>query len=72
MPPKYGAYINSFSIDGWTPLMQAVNYSHVEAVELLVKNGANLNVPHEDGQTALHLAFENIYNGGDFEKNKKL
>jgi len=50
-------------IGGNTPLMVAIQkYSNLEIVELLITNGADVNLTNSHGDTALHLALlhENI------------
>lgn len=41
---------------GYTPLMLAGAFDNKEIMELLIKNGANINAKTKDGQTALELA----------------
>ncbi|MBO4628533.1 MAG: ankyrin repeat domain-containing protein [Treponema sp.] len=41
---------------GYTPLMLASAYEKIEAIELLIKNGANVNATTSDGRTTLILA----------------
>ena len=41
---------------GGTPLMWAAVSGQTEAIELLVRRGANVNAPSKDGGTALHAA----------------
>ena len=58
---KGGNDVNSKSIySGWTPLHVAARYGAKEATELLIKNGANINIKTGDrpsvGKTPLHLA----------------
>ena len=43
-------------IEGYTALMAAARSYQVEAVEFLVKNGANVNAQSNDGLTVLHHA----------------
>ena len=50
-----GADVNAKD-DGWTPLHNAAGYSTKEMVELLISNGANVNVKNEDEWTPLHDA----------------
>lgn len=55
-----GADVNSFDSGTpvpLTPLMAATNWNYLEAVELLLKSGANPNLSsNNDGNTALHTA----------------
>jgi ankyrin repeat protein len=57
---KHGAYVNSFEYNGWTPLMTAAYKSNVDAVEVLVMAGADIDAFDERGETALHIAFDRI------------
>ncbi|CAG8495163.1 24245_t:CDS:2 [Dentiscutata erythropus] len=41
--------------NGYTPLAAAVSYNHIELVEFLLSQGADINFPDHDGDTALHL-----------------
>lgn len=51
----HGADINAQASNGYTPLMYAAN--HLEAVEILLKNGADFSIATEsDGTTALMIA----------------
>ena len=52
---NYGADVNA-SIDGRTALMMASGMNQVEIVDLLIRNGADLNQQDFKGQTALFSA----------------
>ena len=41
---------------GWTPLMQATYYNHIEIIRLLLNNGADPAVMDEKGTTVLSIA----------------
>ncbi|KAL8792139.1 MAG: hypothetical protein Q9195_005235 [Heterodermia aff. obscurata] len=43
---------------GWTSVHQAARLGHAEILELLVAQGANLEIEDHNGQTALHHAAE--------------
>ena len=45
---------------GWTPLLHAASDGHKEITELLINNGADLNVKDREGLTPLHYA---VYEG---------
>lgn len=51
--------LDSYSPEGFTPLMLAAHFGHTEAVEFLLAHGANVNVVarHEMRVTALHAAL---------------
>ena len=53
-----GADINAAanSVRGHTPLMFAVHESHIDAVNYLLDQGADVNVQQGSGYTALHIA----------------
>ena len=44
---------------GWTALHEACNHGNLEAAKLLVKRGAEVNVPGFEGDTPLHDAVVN-------------
>jgi ankyrin repeat protein len=46
---------------GYTPLMMAAGNDHLELVEFLIGNGANVDARADDGATALSLAAEENY-----------
>lgn len=48
--------------DGWTPLHEAVAKLTLEAVELLLKAGAEVNATAQDRGTPLHVAAQAKYN----------
>ncbi|OTF69951.1 oxysterol-binding protein-related protein 1-like protein, partial [Euroglyphus maynei] len=41
---------------GWSPLHLAAYFGHYEVVEILLKNGADINIQNEEGDTPLHKA----------------
>lgn len=59
MSPKVN--INCTTPEGWTPLMQAAGYGHVEVVSFLLKKGADVDQTDEAGYTALMFAAEKGY-----------
>ncbi len=52
---EYGASVNEMS-NGLTPLMLAARYNHVEIIEILIENGANIELEDKRGFTALKYA----------------
>lgn len=48
--------VNKKDSNGWTPLHEGARGGHLEVVELLVKNGANLNEKSHNGETPLYWA----------------
>lgn len=56
---KRGLSVNSQTKDGSTPLMNAVNLKHYEAIKYLLTHGANPNICDTFNQTALHRACMN-------------
>jgi Arf-GAP/coiled-coil/ANK repeat/PH domain-containing protein len=51
-----GSIIRQMTINGYTPLISAVNSGSLVAVELMLLNGSKLNACDLNGQTALHHA----------------
>lgn len=51
-----GADINLQDKNGYTPLMIASNFGHIDIVTLLIKNGADVKIQAINGETALSLA----------------
>jgi ankyrin repeat protein len=51
--------VDKGDFEGRPPLMHAVHQHHVECVELLLKEGADINLQAKDGSTALHEAVYN-------------
>jgi ankyrin repeat protein len=56
--------VNPDSSDRTTPLHDAVLYGHIEAAELLIRHGADIEAENQNSKTALDLAKE--------LKNKKM
>ncbi|XP_048577664.1 transient receptor potential cation channel subfamily A member 1 homolog [Nematostella vectensis] len=48
--------LNRLDDDKTSPLHYAVRYGHLKVVKILVENGADINIPGEDGATPLHFA----------------
>jgi ankyrin repeat protein len=48
--PEFSSYITE------SPLVKAINADNLEVVDLLIKNGANVNRLHRDGMTPVHYA----------------
>ena len=57
-------------VDGLTPLMIAAEKGHMGVVNLLVENGAKLDIQDKDDQTFFHICAE--YNQSDIIKVKRL
>lgn len=53
--------IDSMDSSGRTPLHYAASEGHARASELLIENGATVDMPNKRGLTPLHLAAENGY-----------
>ena len=53
-------------VDGLTPLMIAAEKGHMGVVNLLVENGAKLDIQDKDDQTFFHICAE--YNQSDIIK----
>ena len=57
----YGVEVNSVTVErgsGDTPLHIVSNWGDVDAIRVLVANGADIDKRGEDGFTALHVAAE--------------
>ncbi len=48
--------MNAKGVAGWTALQRAAWYYHIEIVELLIANGADVNAKGADGKTPLDSA----------------
>ena len=57
-------------MDGLTPLMIAAEKGHMGVVNLLVENGAKLDIQDKDDQTFFHICAE--YNQSDIIKVKMM
>ena len=51
-----GADINATNLSGFTPLHHAVEGEAIEAIELLIKKGASLDLKTKTGRTVLEIA----------------
>ena len=45
--------------NGWTPVIYAVRYGHVDCMKVLLAQGANPKVRSKSGSTLLHIASIN-------------
>jgi ankyrin repeat protein len=60
--PAKGADIKGRNTSGWTALMAAaLGNQNPDMIDPLIKNGANIKMRDDLGQTALDLAAENRY-----------
>ena len=57
---KYGD-VDEKSSFGWTPLHLAIFKGYEKIVELLLKNGADINIQSDDGRSAMHWAVKPKY-----------
>lgn len=57
---SYDADIRAKTVDGWEPLHCACKWDSVEAVSLLIQNGADINALTKGNITPLHLAASNV------------
>jgi len=53
---EFGENVNQKTTSGMTPAMYAARYNRVEILEVLIKNGADLNAKCKLGHKALHYA----------------
>jgi ankyrin repeat protein len=53
-----GAVVNAVDERGWSPLMHAATKNEFEAIEVLLKAGADPSLTNSDGLTALDLAIK--------------
>ncbi|KAF8248974.1 ankyrin [Wilcoxina mikolae CBS 423.85] len=51
-----GANIETKDSNGYTPLIDAINWKYVKAVETLLEYGADVNTTEQMGISALHIA----------------
>ena len=51
------AALDIYTHDMQTPLLMAVAKDHMRIVDLLISNGADINIVDKDGDTSLHLAL---------------
>ena len=60
---KNGADVNAHTFHIETPLMLASRDGHVNVVTFLIKHGADVDLQHKDGDTALHYAasFSDVF-----------
>lgn len=56
-PPQGRCDINIRNNRNQTPLQLAVTQGHTELVQLLVAEGADVNMEDEDGDTVMHVAL---------------
>lgn len=57
-----GANVNARTTNGKTPLQKATEKNRLNIVNLLIRNGANVNAVYSsENRTALHLASRNGY-----------
>ena len=69
---------NSKDSNGYTPLAAAVSYNHIDLVEFLISEGADVNIRDTENDTPLYVA-ENVkvaqkllYHGADpFVRNSE-
>jgi uncharacterized protein len=58
---KLPKLVSSKDSSGYTPLHLAAYHCHKDIIELLLANGADVNVKAKNGDTPLHSAMENSY-----------
>lgn len=51
-----GELVNKKDNNGWTPLHEGARSGHLEVVQLLIENGAEINEQTENGETPLYWA----------------
>jgi ankyrin repeat protein len=56
-----GADVNAKASNGYTPLLTAVSYSHVDMALVLIENGADLHAKANNGSTVCGMATERGY-----------
>ena len=58
---EHKVYVNAVDDLGWTPLMRAVTMLNEEMVNILLNNGADVNIANGDKKTALTLLEGKLY-----------
>jgi RNA polymerase sigma factor (sigma-70 family) len=58
-----GADINARTAHGHTPLLDAIDRSHISVVTALLEHGADVNIPDDTGTTPLQLAIAGNHTG---------
>ncbi|MBV1915764.1 MAG: ankyrin repeat domain-containing protein [Pseudomonadales bacterium] len=56
-----GADVNAKAPNGYTPLLSAVSYNHLDMALVLIEKGANLDAKADDGSTVCGIATERGY-----------
>jgi ankyrin repeat protein len=59
--PFHESDMNCTDDDGWTALMYAAHYGHVEAVKFLLDKGVNIHLTTHSGLNASQLAYFNSH-----------
>ncbi|MEP6757213.1 MAG: ankyrin repeat domain-containing protein [Chthonomonadales bacterium] len=65
---KQGANPNARSKDGWTPLLNAVSWGHINVAKLLINHGAQISTADSDGISPLMMVASRPYDDGAFAK----
>ncbi|HFE39554.1 MAG TPA: ankyrin repeat domain-containing protein, partial [Gammaproteobacteria bacterium] len=56
---NYGVNVNARGKKGRTPLMAAIEFNHIGAVKLLLKNNANISAKDDTGKSIMQMAKDN-------------
>ena len=63
--------VNLMNAEGYMPITNAYCFDHNDTIGVLVKKGADINLPDDDGKTVLMISFIHLHQESD-EKQKNV